>query len=296
MADKSKKRLNGRADAWAVKPVRTLILLLSLGVLSACSNNFVYNQLDWLIPWYVDDYVDLTRDQKRDLKSQLQPMLRWHRSEELASYIAIIDAIEDDLQQPVSAATIESWANQTLLAWEHLQARILPLALDLGDQLSAEQMQEFQAGLVGDQLELEEEYLGRSDAEVVAETLESFTDNLRDFLGPLTDQQLQILEAASGSLLRFDRLWLEDRRQWLERLEVLLQREPGWREAVQQALDVRDSGHDPSYLAVYEHNALIINGAIAETLNARTDKQSRRLQREMDDLRRDLRKMIEQGN
>jgi len=278
-----------------VKTFRVLIVLLGVGLLGACSNNFVYNQLDWLIPWYVDDYVDLSRDQKRDLKSQLQPLLRWHRSEELASYIIIIDGIEQDLRQPVSAATVESWGNQTLAAWERLEVRIMPLALGLGEQLSDSQMAEFQAGLVRDQQELEEEYLGRTDAEVVAESLEDFTENLGDFLGRLTKQQVQVLETAAASLLRFDNLWLEDRRQWVERLEVMLQREEGWQDAVRQAMALRDSTRDPAYLAAYEHNAEIINGAIAETLNLRTEKQSQRLQREMDDLRRDLRKLIAQG-
>ena len=40
------------------------ILLCSLLLLGACSgSNFVYNQLDFILPWYVDDYAELNTKQ-----------------------------------------------------------------------------------------------------------------------------------------------------------------------------------------------------------------------------------------
>ncbi|MEP5765473.1 MAG: DUF6279 family lipoprotein [Halieaceae bacterium] len=279
-----------------MKKFRTSALLLSLGLLSACSNSFVYNQLDWLIPWYVDDYVDLSRDQRRDLKSQLQPLLRWHREEELASYVRIIDGIEADLREPLNGLEVEAWANATWQAWERIEARMLPLAFELGEDLSDAQMDEFVALMHKRQLELEEEYLGRSDEEYLADTLEDFSDSLDEFLGRLTEQQIALLETASAALLRFDNAWLEERRLWIERLALMLQRQPGWQQEVMQALETRDANRGEAYRSAYAHNQIIINDAIAAVLNLRTEKQSRRLQGQLDDLRADLEKLIAQAD
>jgi len=274
-----------------------IVLLLLVGLLAGCSNNFVYNQLDWLIPWYVDDYVDLSRDQKKLLKQQLEPVLSWHRGEELGRYIELIDRVEADLRNPLEAASVAAWLDEAVDAWNRIEERALPLAFAVGDELSAAQMQEFIDTLWRRQADLEEEFLPRSDEEYLAENYENFEDNLRDFLGRLTPEQEQTLRDAAAALIRFDGVWLAERRVWLEQLQNLLQtRQPGWGEAVRTALRAQQQNHSAEYLQAYEHNQGVINSAVAEALNQRTEQQSRHLQQELDDLRRDLRKLIARGD
>ncbi len=278
-----------------MKRIRHIILLLSLVLLSACSNTFVYNQLDWLIPWYLDDYVDLSREQKRDLKAEIRELLRWHRGEELAAYVSILDGIEADLGQTVTASTVEGWANQAVAAYERIEERSLPMLFELGRGLSDEQMDGFIAKLEKAQQELEEEYLERTDEEYITDAREGLDENLRDFMGRLTPEQKEVIATATASLQRFDFAWLEERRLWLEKLSGLLQREPGWEDAVMEALRNRDQDRTEAYVSIYNHNAVIINQTIAEVLNLRTEKQGRRLLREIDDVRDDLRKLISQA-
>ena len=279
-----------------MKTGRTVSLVICLLWLQACSNTFIYNQLDWLIPWYVDDYVDLTRVQRTDLKVGLKSTLRWHRAEELASYVLIFDRIEQDLQQPVTAATVQSWANLALAAWERVEARMLPLAFELGADLSEEQMQAFIEKLWEQQEEFEEEYLERDDLEYVKDGYETLEENIREFLGRLTPQQKQLLQLAAESLRRFDYAWLEERRAWLEELQGYLQREPGWQQAILDAIEVREQARDTRYSEEYLYNQGVINGAIAGALNLRSDKQSARLQRALDRFREDLNTLIAQAD
>ena len=279
-----------------MRSARILALLLGISLLGACSNTFIYNQLDWLIPWQVDNYVDLTRDQKKGLKVQLRPLLGWHRREELVSYIAILDRVEADLASPLAGEQIEAWANEMLAAWERVETRMLPIAFDLGAELSDAQMQEFIDTLWERQAELEEEYLPRSQEEFVAENFEDFEENLRELLGRLSEEQLALLGQASETLQRFDTVWLEDRRSWLSRLEELLQREPGWQQAVRDAMEEQERKRSPAYREAYAHNQQIINNTIAGVLNIRSEKQSARLQREINDIRRDLAKLIAQAD
>ena len=215
--------------------------LLSLVLLAGCTNAWFYDQLDWLVPWYVEDYVDLTREQNRNLKEQLVPLLDWHRKEELAEYLALLERVEADLQQPLSAEVIESWIEAATVALNRLELRVLPLAFDLGDQLSDEQMQEFLDKLWERQTELETEYLARTDEEYVEESYENFEDNMTQFLGRLSDAQKQRLQEAAASLTRFDAAWLADRKTWLEMLQAILQeRAPGWHQQIRDALASRE--------------------------------------------------------
>lgn len=269
--------------------------LLAALLFSACSNTFVYNQLDWLIPWYVDDYVDLTRDQRGAFKQDIRNLLRWHRGQELNQYITILDGIEADLSQPVTAGVVEGWANEGLAAYLRLEERALPMLFDLGGELSDAQMVEFIDNLQRHQRELEEEYLERNDEEYLADAQENLEENMGDFLGRLTDEQKAVIARASATLQRFDFAWLEERRQWLGTLGELLQRKPGWEDAIRQAIKQREQNRTQAYRDIYNHNAVIINTTIAEVLNLRTEKQDARLVGGIEDYRRDLRKLIAQS-
>jgi len=269
-------------------------IILSLLLLAGCSSTFMYNQLDWLVPWYADDYVDLTRVQEKSLKQQLGVLLQWHRSEELPVYVEILNGIERDLQQELSAATVRGWGEEMVVAWERLEERALPMVFAVGEQLSDEQMAEFVENLDERQQELEREYLSRTDEEYLEDSYDNFEENLSDVLGSLTSEQEQYLRESTQRLVRYDQEWLAERRQWLQELETLLERKPGWQQAIvlankrRQAERQLDSGED-------YRNQNLINAAIAGVLNLRTDKQSRQLQREIDTYRRDLQTLISQS-
>ncbi len=272
------------------------LALLYLAILVGCSNTFMYNRLDWLIPWHVGDYVDLNRAQNSEFKVQLRVLLDWHRNDELESYIRILDRIERDLEQPVDTGTVQIWANFLLIAWQRIENRILPIALGLGDELSEAQMADFIEALWDKQADHEKEYLSRSEAEYADDLFESLQDNLSEFLGRLSPQQKDILFVSAGSLQRFDHAWLEDRRAWLIRLQELLKREPGWQTSVVEALAARDGQRSGEYAKRFAHNLHVINGLIADTVNLRDAKQSIRLDKKLKGMRRDLETLINLAN
>ncbi len=268
------------------------LVLLCLAIFVGCSNTFIYNRLDWLIPWYVDDYVDLNRAQKSEFKAQLRVLLDWHRSDELESYVLILNRIERDLEHPIDGDTVQSWLDLLLVAWQRIENRILPLALDLGDELSEAQMAEFIEALWEKQADYEKEYLARSDAKYAEDLFENLENNLSDLLGRLSPQQKNLLLLSAGSLQRFDHAWLDDRRAWLMRLQEMLKREPGWQTSVVEALATRDEQRSDEFAKRYAHNQDVINGVIAEVINRRDTKQSTRLDKELKGMRRDLETLI----
>ncbi|MCX2979915.1 hypothetical protein EYC98_03450 [Halieaceae bacterium IMCC14734] len=261
-------------------------------LLTSCSNAFVYNQLDWLIPWYMGDYVNLTRDQKKSLKQELQPLLQWHREEELQSYLIILEGIESDLDQPVDSAVIKAWTDELLVAYTRLEERSLDLAFTLGEQMSDAQLADFMGELYEEQADLEEEYLGRTDAEFREQTFENFEDGLKSFMGKLQPEQKQLLQEAAADMHRFDEAWLQQRRKWLAQTEELLEREPGWQQRARDILDQRESHQSEEYVAANVHNEQVIYQVLAAVIDSRNDKQDRRVRKELGGFKRDLNKLI----
>ena len=275
---------------------RFWVLGLLLVFLVGCSSTrFAYNRLDFLVPWYLGDYVSLDRDQGRLLKAELQPFLDWHRQQELPRYIALLDRVESKLDQQLTAADVVLLAEEAEVAIYRLQDRALDWMLALGEELRDEQMAEFIAGLQEQQAEYEEKYLERDDAEFRGDSCERLEDNARKYIGRLQREQKAGLAAACDDMRRSDGLWLEARAQWVTRLELILQREPGWQEDLREALVQRGETVSADYRSTYDHNARVIQLAVAELLNSRSERQEAHLRRELGKLRRDLAALVEQA-
>ncbi len=285
-------RSRGSASRHLARGCLAVVLLL----LGACSTTtFLYNRLHIIVPWYLGTYVDLDREQRDYLDRQLQPFLAWHRNEELASYVAIIADVEASLDRDLTPADVAAVSARFESAWYRLEARGLEWMLELGARLSDEQMAEFIDTLRDKQREYEEEYLSRSDEAFRRDSYDGLKDGLQDFMGRLDASQRAVLEQASGELLRSDGVWLAERAVWVERLDTLLQRQPGWQEGIREALAQRDQTVSREYVDTYAHNLEVIHRAVATVVNSRSDRQDRRLRRELADLREDLQLLIERG-
>ncbi len=271
-------------------------LLASLLLLGACSStSFVYNRLDFFVPWYVEDYVDLDSEQRRELDRQLTPFLAWHRAEELPRYLDLLREIEAGLQQPVQPADIERIFDGMQDAWLRLENASLDWLLALGGSLSERQVASFLEELADQQAEYEEEYLERSESEFREDTYDELEDNLQDWLGRLDDTQRERLQRASFEFERIDGAWLAARAAWLRQLAVLLQRQPGWQEALREALARREETADPRYRERVRHNLAMAFAAMADVLNSRTAQQDAHLRDKLGELQEDLQLLIAQG-
>lgn len=271
----------------------TLAVLLLLG---ACSGTtFVYNRLDFLLPWYVDDYAELNGEQELYLAELIAPFLAWHRSQELPEYVEIIDAMEKALDQPQTPAGLAAIFAHLEAAWLRLESEALDWLLDLGAQLSDEQIAGFLQQMQEQQQEFEEKYLQRSDEEFYEESYDNLVDNAKEYLGALTDEQRKLLREASRRLLRSDQAWLQERALWLKELAELLRREPQWQQRVRDAVTARRESPSPEYRRIYEHNMGVIYELIAQLLNSRSAQQDKFLRDKLEGLRKDLDTLIEQG-
>lgn len=255
--------------------------ILCAALLSGCTASFTYNHLDRLIPWYVDGYVDLTREQRNLLGAELEPLLRWHREEELLRYHALLERIGAEASGDLSPAMVHAWIDELVAALERAETSMLSVALEFSSTLSDEQIAEFSSSLWERQRDYEKEFLGRSEKEYRRDSYEDLADLLRRFTGPLEPAQERRLRTAADDLRRFDSAWLEEREIWLRRLEPLLQRGPGWQQDVREAYAARREQRPPRYREYFAHNQEVISVAIADVLNQLSARQRSRFAREL---------------
>jgi hypothetical protein len=206
---------------------RVLALLLAAALLSACSARvFFYNRLDFLIPWYIEGYVPLDRDQEDRLEALLDPVLAWHRREELPRYAALVDEVRRLTATDPALPDVTEIAADIEVAWYRLRDRALEALIGLAETLTGAQVEAFIAELRERQVEYEAEYLPRTDEEYREDALERLEDSLGDYLGRLDDGQEQRLAVAVAELERIDGEWLAVRAAWIGRLEEILAKEP----------------------------------------------------------------------
>ena len=97
-------------------------------------------------------------------------------------------------------------------------------------------------------------------------------------------------------LLRSDAAWLSERAAWLEKLEVVLERKPGWEQRLRDAVVANRESLPSDYVRIYENNMEVIFAAVAELLNERSERQTKYLQSRLAELREDFETLIAQGN
>ncbi|MEQ8427559.1 MAG: DUF6279 family lipoprotein [Gammaproteobacteria bacterium] len=269
-----------------------LLLLVGACLLYGCTTSFVYNRLDSLITWYVDDYVDLTSAQKKQLQYELQPALNWHRQEELHKNIVLLETIRNDVEQQVQVETVAQWTEELLQSFRRIELNLVEAALEFGNTLSDEQMQEFITSVKEKQLERKKEYLSRTDEEYIEDSYDRLEDRLSGYLGNLNEKQQLALQQAVGNLQRLDQIWLADRDSWLNRVTPLLKREPGWQAEIRTLFEERETYRTDEYRRVFAHNLNIVNQAITRVLNLRNDKQQQILMTELDEFKADLQTLM----
>jgi hypothetical protein len=190
---------------------------------------------------------------------------------------------------------VEDWSNVLLQAAERVEVSMLPVALEFGATISDEQMDEFVLSLNEKQEEYVEEYLSRSDREYVEDNHKTLDELLKRMIGRLDKSQKSRLLVAAERMKRFDAIWLEERAEWLQTLEVILQRKPGWQQDFQSAHLQREANRPAAYNSALDHNISVVSAGIADVLNSRSARQKDRTVRELNDMREMLRNLMEKG-
>ena len=270
-----------------MKLIKRLPLIFVLLLVGCSTTTLIYNRIDFLVPWYLGNYVELTKSQKQYLDELLIPFFSWHRYEELPKYLEIINSTKNILEGEVKPEGIATISSNVEKSWFRLEREVLVWMTPLVSNLNDEQIQSFLQVMQKKATEYENKNLGRSDNDYRQDIYEKIRDNLQQFMGELSQQQLSVLKTYSEDMHRDDGVWLQNREALLVSLSSILERESGWKERLSR-INQRDDPVSQSYRETYAHNLDVIYHLIAEVLNTRSEKQDQRISRQLSKYRTDI--------
>ena len=262
-----------------------LILVLFLG---GCSSiTFIYNQFDNLFPWYLESYVDLDRDQKKYLDELLTPFFQWHRVEEMPKYAQIIGSLESAIDNEIDIESIALITDNVEESWFRLEDRMIVWIIPLSRELSDEQIAKFIQVLRTKTTKSEKKLLLRNDQVYQSDSYKSIRKNLRRFMGSLTKDQLDLVKITSKEMKRTDGERIQSRKVFIEKLNLILQKEQGWEERLEK-ITHSDELVAENYQSTYDFNTVLIQQLLVAILNSRNDKQDKKLRTQLSRYKSDI--------
>ncbi|WP_105167812.1 DUF6279 family lipoprotein [Pseudoalteromonas sp. T1lg23B] len=272
--------------------MKKIILMLTLVILAGCSTKFVYRNADWLTYWYLDDYISLDSEQEDRFDERLLDWLQWHKTQELAKYVAHLNEIKADIQTgKISEQRIEEHQQKMLSHWHRVRSKLTPDLAQMAHMLTKEQVDELFTELT----QSEEKDAKRREKQTAEQRkkrwVEGNKDNLKQWLGKLTDEQQQLIDELYGKKLSTAELWHQYRTAYHQQLKTLFDQPDRGENFTTSLLALLN---DPEQFRSDElnnnnaHNQALDREFLVKIYHSLTDKQRAHLQRELDELAEDL--------
>lgn len=273
---------------------RGLLLLVALGFVSGCTSvRLVYSNLDRAVVWRTTDYVDLNRAQRQWLRQEARVYLHWHRYEQLPEWAALLGELEAGVSngRTFELEDIKRFEarGQTLI--EAMTRKAMPAMVDLMAGFSDEQVGGLARALEESNKELNADYEGLPEDEQRAVWRQNTRDGLDRWIGRLTPEQEQILEAVSLEIEPDNREWVGFRKLWQADLIAALDERDkldAFEERIYELMLHRERWHTERYSEISMAHQAIYRRFAVDLLNSLDAGQQRRLAGRIGGLVRDF--------
>ncbi|MGA1372547.1 MAG: DUF6279 family lipoprotein [Pseudomonadales bacterium] len=272
--------------------------LLSLWLLSGCAVQLAYDNVDRLSRWFVSDYIVLTDPQRRVFDQGVLDIWNWHRGAHLPRYADFLEALRTSLKDGTDTAEIESVVN-TVIGWaEEIEARALPVAINLLASLSDEQVAELRRRLAADNAELAEDELGESIEMSQRRWQREMKSRMTRFVGRLTDAQVDYIAAQSVRYVPERVLWSEYRSRWqADLLQLLAERADATRfdTGFRRLAASREAYYGAELTAIWARNRALSTEVTVWLFNDLNNSQRQRMDERLRELALELRELVPQA-
>jgi len=274
-------------------PRIALVVLLAL-VVSACGTRLLYERIDTLLYFHLSSQVTLDDGQARALRASLRDLHAWHRSAALPAYAEFLEALAEDMAQPIGADGIAAARIGLESLWRDTVAGLAPAAARWLAGLGPAQRDEFFASLAERDVELRREYCDIGDAERRRNRERSVVSALGDWVGRLDSEQrtrvrkqLQAIDANGCD-------WIASRERFRARLRQLVDThaaDPRYEARLTRLLTHPEDDWDPAYRARYAANSDVVVAMLAELDRTLSARQRARLGEKLRSYARDFREL-----
>ena len=258
-------------------PYRLVVLTVVLLFGSGCSIKMMYNNADRLARWAVNDYIHMDDAQEAYFISEVKAIHYWHRTEELPLYADYLESLPRTIDNGVDEQEVQDIFDTFYSWWEVLEARAMPMMVEMLLSLSDEQVDRLPERLVRDNDDFSEDERDRPLQDVQDEWVKSYSDTMSRFSGRLTREQKSYLEGQSVRYVPQFELWADYRRRWQGDLMALLvekrQDPDAFVPEFLSLIDSREDYYGEELTAVFETNERLVREVTAWFFNSLTEKQ-----------------------
>lgn len=212
-------------SAYALMMRLFAICILTVVISGCTSTRLAYRFADWGAIWWVEDYIALSGDQEQALERDIGDLFQWHCAEELPRYSDWLDTViaETDTTALPDSAQIAQYQNQLLALLPPLVEKVTPIAVNLLQSLSDEQVKALATNMSLRQQEVEQEMLKGSPEATASARAERTAERLQTWLGDFSDDQYFRVQMWSAAQAGQTTIWLDSRKQWQQALLDALQ-------------------------------------------------------------------------
>jgi hypothetical protein len=218
-------------------------------ILSGCAAmRLAYDNADAWLHWRASSYLDLSGADYEDLDERIDALHAWHRANALPQYAKLADEAAKRIADGISPQDI-IWGYDSLVtqARESLRVgaeRFAPLL----DKVGPEQIKNFERGFADDNRKFAREYLRGSEAERKKRRTKRTVERLEDWVGKLSQAQVERVREYSERAPLSDELRDRDRKRLqAEFLAIVKAREAQKR--LPERVSHWEQGRDPAYQA-----------------------------------------------
>lgn len=173
---------------------RTACIAVLLLLLSACNAvKLGYNNAQELTYWWLDGYLNFTDAQKPLVRSELAALHEWHRFNEIPAYIALLDDMQNKVQQDITSDQVCEAAEKVRMRFRVLNLQLEPMLENIAPTLSREQLAHMEKRFERNNRKWHAEWLERSDQARESHRLKLAIKRAEMFYGRLNEAQREIL-------------------------------------------------------------------------------------------------------
>ena len=234
---------------------RALGLLAALAagvVLSGCSAmRLAYDNADTYLRWRAGSYFDLHGDAGDELDERIDAFFDWHRAKALPHYARLSEEAATRLGDGLSPDDLV-WGYDALMlqARESLRTAATQVAPML-DRMSAEQIGYFERRLAEDNRKFARENLKGSEAERRARRAKRMKDRLEEWVGRLTQAQVERVKLYAERAPLTDEFRDRDRRRLQAEILGMIRKQEAGRRLPELAAHWQ-AGRDRAFVAANE--------------------------------------------
>ena len=232
--------------------MRIVLAVLVTSLLCGCSTvRFAYENADSYLRWKAGSYVDLDGDAAEELDDRIDEFHAWHRREQLPKYVKLVQEASQRFAGGLSRRDVV-WGYDSLRAQAQESLRKGgELAAPLLDRLEPGQVAQIERRFGEENRQFYRDYLRGSERERRERRAQRVVNRLEDWVGKLTQAQVERVRQFSERAPLADELRDRDRKRvQKDVLAIVRAREAQQRLA--ERLAHWERGREPAYEAALD--------------------------------------------